>query len=64
MSKPIVTALIGANTSMIVAVTALLLNYRGLVSLDARMLRLEQRMDTLRADLDKHLPAPVEEATP
>jgi len=51
MNEPVVTALIAAASSVIVAVTALVLNYRGFASLDARMLRLEQRMDTFQHDL-------------
>lgn len=51
MQTDIVTAAITAASSVIVAVTALVLNYRGFTSLDNRMLRLEQRMDTFQHDL-------------
>ena len=51
MQNEIATALIGAGASVVVAITALVLNYRGFASLDSRMLRLEQRMDTFQHDL-------------
>ena len=40
-----IVALIGSGGSVLVAVTALLLNYRGFASIDARMLSLEARVD-------------------
>jgi len=58
MTQETVSALIAAGSSVLVAVTALLLNYRGFGSLESRfgslegrMLRLEQRMDTFQHDL-------------
>lgn len=45
MDNNVPIALIGASSSGLVAITALLLNYRGFASLDARMLSLESRVD-------------------
>ena len=45
MDNTVLIALIGASSSGLVAITALLLNYRGFASLDARMLSLETRVD-------------------
>ena len=69
MSDTVTVALISAGSSMLVAVTALILNYRGFASMDARFLALENRMDRrleaieadlkefyrMRADLDKRI---------
>jgi hypothetical protein len=41
----IVVALIGSSGSVLVAITALVLNYRGLASLESRMTSLEGRVD-------------------
>ncbi len=45
MDNNVLIALIGASSSGLVAIAALLLNYRGFASLDARMLSLETRVD-------------------
>ncbi len=45
MDNTVVTALISTGGSVLVAVTALVLNYRGFASLDARLLALETRVD-------------------
>jgi hypothetical protein len=45
MDSNIATALISAGGSVLVAITALLLNYRGFASLDARLTSLEARVD-------------------
>ncbi len=45
MDNTVLLALIGASSSGLVAITALMLNYRGFVSLDARVLALEFRVD-------------------
>ena len=45
MDNNVFIPLIGASSSGLVAITALLLNYRGFASLDARMLALESRVD-------------------
>jgi hypothetical protein len=45
MDNNVLIALIGASSSGLVAITALLLNYRGFASLDARLLALETRVD-------------------
>lgn len=61
MDVNIATAAISAGSSVLVAVVALVLNHFGfrslegrLTGLDARMLRLEQRMDTFQHDLLEH----------
>ncbi len=45
MDSNIATALISAGGSVLVAITALLLNYRGFASLDARITSLGARVD-------------------
>jgi len=46
MDNSVLIALIGASSSCLVAITALLLNYRGFASLDTtRMTSLENRVD-------------------
>jgi hypothetical protein len=55
MDTSTINALIGAGGSVIVAVTALVLNYRGFSSIDARFASLESsvnsRLSMLQADL-------------
>jgi len=53
MSDNVLVAMIGAASSGLVAVTALLLNYRGFASLDARM----NLMQTDMKDLNKAMTA-------
>ncbi len=45
MDNNIATALISSGGSVLVAITALVLNYRGFASLDARITSLESRVD-------------------
>lgn len=45
MANTVIVALISAGGSVLVAVTALILNYRGFASLDTRMHDLETRVD-------------------
>lgn len=45
MDNNVLIALFGAGSWGLVAITALLLNYRGFASLDARLLALESRVD-------------------
>jgi len=45
MDNNIATALISGGGSVLVAMTALILNYRGFASLDARLTSLESRVD-------------------
>jgi hypothetical protein len=45
MDNTVIVALISAGGSVLVAITALILNYRGFASIDARMLSLETRVD-------------------
>jgi hypothetical protein len=51
MSETVIVALITTAGSVLVAITALLLNYRGFASLDARMLALETRLERDIKDL-------------
>jgi hypothetical protein len=46
MDNTVIVALIGSSGSVLVAITALVLNYRGFASIDARMLALESRVDS------------------
>jgi hypothetical protein len=46
MDNTVIVALISSSGSVLVAVTALVLNYRGFASIDARMLSLESRVDS------------------
>jgi hypothetical protein len=45
MDNNIATALVSAGGSVLVAITALMLNYRGFASLDTRITSLEGRVD-------------------
>jgi hypothetical protein len=45
MTDSISVALISSGASVLVAITALILNYRGFASIDARLLALEGRVD-------------------
>ncbi len=45
MTEPVITALIAAGGSVLVAIAALFLNYRGFASLDTRIGSLETRLD-------------------
>jgi len=55
MDNTVIVALIGSSGSVLVAITALILNYRGFASLDARMTSLESRVDgrfnSMQADM-------------
>jgi hypothetical protein len=58
MSDTVIVALITASGSVLVAITALLLNYRGFASIDGRFASidgrfaaLERRMDSMQNDL-------------
>jgi hypothetical protein len=46
IDKTVVVALISSSGSVLIAITALILNYRGFASIDARMLALESRVDS------------------
>jgi hypothetical protein len=52
MDNNIATALIGAGGSVLVAITALVLNYRGFASLDGRFSSLEARVTSFEARVD------------
>jgi hypothetical protein len=58
MSDTVIVALISAGASALVAVTALVLNYRGFssidlrfASVDGRFASIERRLDAIQADL-------------
>jgi hypothetical protein len=51
MSDTVIVALITASGSVLVSMTALLLNYRGFASIDGRFASLERRMDIMQNDL-------------
>jgi hypothetical protein len=46
IDNTVVVALISSSGSVLIAITALILNYRGFASIDARMLALESRVDS------------------
>lgn len=50
-------ALISAGSSALVAITALLLNYRGFTSIDNRFTAVENRVTNLENRLDRRLDA-------
>ncbi len=51
MDNNVLVALITASSSGLVAMTALLLNYRGFVSIDGHFASVERRLDSLQADM-------------
>jgi hypothetical protein len=51
MSDTVIVALITASGSVLVSMTALLLNYRGFASIDGRFASLERGMDIMQNDL-------------
>jgi hypothetical protein len=57
MSDTIIVALISAGASALVAVTALLLNYRGFSSIDGRFISVERRLDIIQNDLKEFFKA-------
>lgn len=57
MRENVLTAIISASTSTAVAVTALILAYRGFGSIENRLGALENRMSGIEARLDRRLDA-------
>ena len=55
MSETVIVALITAATSALVSITALLLNYRGFVSIDARFASLESTMNSRFGSVEQRL---------
>jgi hypothetical protein len=51
MDNTIILAFISSGGSVLIAVTALLLNYRGFVSIDGRFASVERRLDMMQADM-------------
>jgi hypothetical protein len=47
----VLIALIGAGSSGLVAITALVLNYRGFSSIDARFASIDARLNLMQADM-------------
>ncbi len=55
MSDTVIVALISASGSALVAVTALVLNYRGFASIDARFASLEASVNSRFASIERRL---------
>jgi hypothetical protein len=55
MSETVIVALISAGASTLVAITALLLNYRGFASIDARFASLENSVSGRFASLESSM---------
>jgi hypothetical protein len=51
MDNTIIVALISSGSSVLIAITALLLNYRGFVSIDGRFASVERRLDMMQVDM-------------
>ena len=51
MDNTVILAFISSGGSVLIAVTALLLNYRGFVSIDGRFASVERRLDMMQADM-------------
>jgi hypothetical protein len=52
MTETVIVALISAGSSVLVAVTALVLNYRGFASMDARFASMDARFASLEASMN------------
>jgi hypothetical protein len=55
MDNNVLIALIGSGSSGLVAITALLLNYRGFASIDSRFTSLESAVNTRFASIERRL---------
>ena len=55
MSDTVIVALISAGSSALVAVVALILNYRGFASIDARFASLEASINSRFASIERRL---------
>jgi hypothetical protein len=55
MDNSVIVALISAGGSVLVAITALVLNYRGFASIDGRFASLEARMLSFEGRVDARL---------
>ncbi|MGA2712735.1 MAG: hypothetical protein ABSG41_06485 [Bryobacteraceae bacterium] len=51
MDNTVVVALISSSGSVLIAITALVLNYRGFVSIDGRFASIERRLDLMQTDM-------------
>ncbi len=51
MDNTIIVAFISSGSSVLIAITALLLNYRGFVSIDGRFASVERRLDMMQVDM-------------
>lgn len=51
MDINVVVALISCGASVLVAITALVLNYRGFASIDGRFASVERRLDMMQGDM-------------
>jgi len=57
MTETVIVALISAGSSALVGITALILNYRGFASIDARFASVEARITNLENRIDHRLDA-------
>jgi cell division protein FtsB len=55
MDNTVLVALISAGSSVLIAVTALLLNYRGFTAIDGRFAALETRLQSFESRFDARL---------
>jgi len=55
MSDTVAVALISAGSSMLVAITALILNYRGFAAIDSRFAALEGSINSRFASIERRL---------
>jgi hypothetical protein len=51
MDNTVIVALISSSGSVLVAITALVLNFRGFVSIDGRFASVERRLDIMQGDM-------------
>lgn len=51
MDNNVLIAIIGGGGSVLIAITALVLNYRGFAAIDSRFASVERRLDLMQADM-------------
>ncbi len=51
MDNTVIVALISSSGSVLIAITALVLNYRGFVPIDGRFASIERRLDMMQTDM-------------
>jgi hypothetical protein len=52
MTETVITSLIASGSSVLIAITALLLNYRGFATIDSRFASLENRFSTFESSVN------------